>query len=147
MRRLFSILLVLLLLTGCAPQSAVPTAVPSAEPVPTLAPAPTPEPTAEDALHELLDDYAPQSLNMFRPFEPIVAATPTRKTFHQLALSWGVTPVLCPMMPSTEVLFYTAKNLAKEHMMLQSGDDIVITGGITNGQSGNTNTIKIDRID
>ena len=71
MHRLLSILLVLLLLTGCAPQSAVPTAVPSAEPVPTLAPAPTPEPTAEDALHELLDDYAPQSLNMFRPFEPI----------------------------------------------------------------------------
>ena len=71
MRRLLSILLVLLLLTGCAPQSAVPTAVPSAEPAPTLAPAPTPESTAEDALHELLDDYAPQSLNMFRPFEPI----------------------------------------------------------------------------
>ena len=32
------------------------------------------------------------------------------------------------------------------HMHLKDGDRIVITGGVTNGQSGNTNTIKIDHI-
>ena len=29
---------------------------------------------------------------------------------------------------------------------LKDGDRIVITGGVTNGQSGNTNTIQIDHI-
>ena len=31
-------------------------------------------------------------------------------------------------------------------MNLKSGDKLVITGGVTNGQSGNTNLIKIEEI-
>lgn len=33
-------------------------------------------------------------MSKFRPYQPIVAATPVEKTFHQLALSWGVYPVI-----------------------------------------------------
>ena len=54
--------------------------------------------------------------------------------------------MICEKFPSTEVLFYTAKKLAKQQMNLKSGDKLVITGGVTNGQSGNTNLIKIEEI-
>jgi len=44
------------------------------------------------------------------------------------------------------VLFYTARQIARDTMRLQKEDKIVITGGVTNGVSGNTNLIKIDKI-
>ena len=42
--------------------------------------------------------------------------------------------------------FYTAKKTAKEHLQLQSGDEIIITAGLTNGQSGTTNLLKVETI-
>jgi pyruvate kinase len=50
------------------------------------------------------------------------------------------------MYPSTEVLFYSAMQITKKAMKLKKGDRIVITGGVTNGQSGNTNLIKVENI-
>ena len=50
------------------------------------------------------------------------------------------------MFNSLDVLFYTAQKMAKSTMDLQKGDRIVITGGVTNGSSGNTNLIKVETI-
>ncbi len=36
--------------------------------------------------------------------------------------------------------------MAKEKLHLQPGDKIVITGGLPNGKSGNTNLIKVEEI-
>ena len=76
----------------------------------------------------------------------ILGVTTSEKTFRKLALSWGVTPVLCEPLNSTDVLFYRAKQLAKEAFDLRCGDLIVVTGGITNGHSGNTDLIKVEKI-
>ena len=86
-------------------------------------------------------------VSRFRPPIDIVGVTTDPRTWRKLALSWGVTPVLCEALPSTEVLFYTAKKLAKAALDLQPGDRIVITGGVTNGTSGNTNLIKVEQYD
>lgn len=86
-------------------------------------------------------------VSRFRPPIDIVGVTTDPRTWRKLALSWGVTPVLCEALPSTEVLFYTAKKLAKAALELQPGDRIVITGGVTNGTSGNTNLIKVEQYD
>lgn len=85
-------------------------------------------------------------VSRFRSPVDILGITTDRKTWRKLALSWGVTPVLSEKFDSTDVLFYTAKHLAKETFSLKKGDHIVITGGITNGTSGNTNLIKIEMI-
>ena len=53
---------------------------------------------------------------------------------------------MCEVYPSVEVLFYTAKRVAREAFHLTPGDRIVITGGATNGCSGNTDLIKVDTV-
>ncbi len=85
-------------------------------------------------------------VSRFRPPVDILGITTDEKTWHKLSLSWGVIPLLCEEMPSIEVLFYTALNLAKKTLPLEKDDKIVITGGVTNGKSGNTNLIKIETI-
>ena len=82
----------------------------------------------------------------FRSPVDIIGLCVNEKTYRCLALSWGVTPVMSELYPSIEVLFYKAKSIAQETLSLSSGDKVLITGGMTNGISGNTNTIRIETV-
>ncbi len=93
-----------------------------------------------------LSGMTARMVSRFRSPVDIIGLTVNEKTWRQLALSWGVTPVMCERFDSSEVLFYTAKRLAAATFHLMEGDRIVITGGMTNGVSGNTNLIKVDTI-
>ncbi len=83
-------------------------------------------------------------VSRFRSPVDIIGLSVKEKTWRQLSLSWGVTPLLCEVYPSPEVLFYTAKCIAKEALNLEKGDTIIITGGTTTGETGNTNTIRVE---
>lgn len=85
-------------------------------------------------------------VSRFRPPMDILGITTNEKTYRKLALSWGVTPIMCEELPSTDILFYTAMKLTKSELNLSNGDKIVITGGVTNGKSGNTNLIKVETL-
>ena len=45
-------------------------------------------------------------MSKFRPIQPIVASTPNQLTFHQLALSWGVYPVLALRQENLDKTMY-----------------------------------------
>ncbi len=85
-------------------------------------------------------------VSRFRSPVPIIGMTVDLKGWYKLALSWGVIPVLCSKFTSTDVLFYHATLETKRILDLNDGDSIVLTGGRTTGQSGNTNTIKVETI-
>ena len=85
-------------------------------------------------------------ISRFRPPVEILGLTTSETSMRKLALSWGVTPALTDAYTSTDVLFYVATQMAKEKLHLQPGDKIVITGGLPNGKSGNTNLIKVEVI-
>jgi len=85
-------------------------------------------------------------VSRFRAPIDIIGLTTNVRAWRKLALSWAVTPVMSEEFPSTEVLFYHAGNTAKSIYRLAPDDKIVITGGITNGKSGNTNLIKIHTV-
>ncbi len=85
-------------------------------------------------------------VSRFRPAVPLIGITTSEKTWRRLSLSWGVIPVMCESFNSTDVLFYSAARIAKDTLHLAKGDKIVMTGGVTNGQTGNTNLIKVDII-
>ncbi len=85
-------------------------------------------------------------VSRFRCPVDIMGATTDEKVWRKLNLSWGVTPVLCEEYNSVEVMFYTALNKAKTIFDLKKNDNVVLTGGQINGKPGNTNIIKIEKI-
>ena len=93
-----------------------------------------------------LSGMTARMVSRFRPPVDILGLTTSEKTWRKLALSWGVTPALCEVYDSADVLFYTAKHVTTETFRLKSGDKIVITGGMVNGRTGNTNMIKIETV-
>ncbi|MCR5738137.1 MAG: pyruvate kinase [Eubacterium sp.] len=93
-----------------------------------------------------LSGMTARMISRFRSPADILGITTDEKTWRKLALSWGVTPLMCEKFNSTDVLFYNAKMLAKDALNLKKDDKLVITGGLTNGVSGNTNIIKIETI-
>ena len=85
-------------------------------------------------------------VSRFRTPVNIIGMTTDRKIWRRLSMSWGVTPVMADQFPTMDVMFYYAQKAATDVLGLQSGDNIVLTGGPINGQHGNTNTIKIETI-
>ena len=87
-----------------------------------------------------------RGISKYRPFEPIVAATPVEKAYHQLALSWGVYPVLALNQNNTDDLFLHAVDCARNLDLVQTGDLVVITAGVPLSVSGTTNLLKVQTV-
>ena len=85
-------------------------------------------------------------VSRFRCPVDIIGMTTSEKVWRKLNLSWGVTPVMCEEFSSMEVMFYHAMNQAKSIFKLKKDDTVVLTGGLINGQVGNTNVIKVERV-
>ena len=83
-------------------------------------------------------------ISRFRGPTDIIGLTTNERAYRKLALSWGITPIMSEVYESTDVLFYHALQVSRKVMQLEKGDKVIITGGIINGRSGNTNTIKVE---
>ena len=82
-------------------------------------------------------------ISKFRPGVPIVAFSPIKQTAQQLALSWGVTPIIIPHLGSLDELLEIAPNYLLTIGLIKKGDTIVITAGVPVGSPGRTNMIKV----
>ena len=79
-----------------------------------------------------------------RPRRPIVALTHKDWAMRQLALEWGVTPLLIAESPDIEQLWSESIRAAREAGFLEAGDRVVITAGTAVNIPGSTNVIKVD---
>lgn len=85
-------------------------------------------------------------VSRFRCPVDIIGMTTSRKSFRKLNMSWGVTPVLCEKYDNMEEMFNNDLVKAEEVFHLVKGDNVVLTGGLVDGNSGNTNLIKVESI-
>ncbi len=86
-------------------------------------------------------------VSKYRPPMPIVACTYDPHTYQQLALSWGVTPVMVEQQTETFALFNAAMEGALRHSgFLKPGDLVVLTAGVPLGVSGTTNLLKVETV-
>ena len=86
-------------------------------------------------------------VSRFRCPVDIIGMTTSAKVWRKLNLSWGLTPVMCGVYDSMEEMFSNSVREATDALGLKAGDNVVITGGLVNGTSGNTNLIKVETIE
>ena len=93
-----------------------------------------------------LSGHTAGMVSRFRCSADIIGMTTSEKGWRKLNMSWGVMPVLCEKFDSMEEMFLSALRRAEEVLHLEDGDNVVLTGGRIDGNTGNTNTIKVERI-
>ncbi len=83
----------------------------------------------------------------YRPSVPIIAFSPALATARQLALVWGVQPVLIDReYQSTDELIKKCKELALASGLVQSGETVIVAAGLPPGAPSSTNLIKVELI-
>jgi pyruvate kinase len=86
-----------------------------------------------------------QMVSRFRCPVDLIGMTTSQRAWYRLNLSWGITPVLSEEFNSVDVMFYHALNHAKRIFQPEKGENVVLTGG-SSCQSGNTNTIRVEKV-
>jgi pyruvate kinase len=81
-----------------------------------------------------------------RPPVPILAVTTETTTFRQLALVWGVVPILVDRVPGYDAMLAVVRDLILKREYAKPGDRIVMTAGVPWEVSGSTNLIKVEEV-
>ena len=81
-----------------------------------------------------------------RPPVPILAVTTETTTFRQLALVWGVMPILVDRVPGYDAMLAVVRDLILKREYAKPGDRIVMTAGVPWEVSGSTNLIKVEEV-
>ncbi len=84
-----------------------------------------------------------RNVSKYRPETPIIAATPEKRTYHQLSLSWGVFPVMTKYQRTSDDLLNHAVACAKKTDIVEDGDCVVTVAGIPLATTGSTNLLKV----
>ena len=79
----------------------------------------------------------------FRPDVQIIGATPNQKAYHQMALEWGIEPLLSLQKDRLLELIRHVAEVAIDRGIIHEGAMLVVTAGIPLGKSGDTNMIRI----
>mgnify|MGYP002914114452 FL=1 len=87
--------------------------------------------------------YTARRMSKFRPDIMIIGATPYEKTYQQLSLVWGVTPLMANYRYEIEELFGHCARKALRAGLIEEGSNIVISAGVPVDVPGNTNIIRV----
>jgi len=79
-----------------------------------------------------------------RPRRPIVGLSHHQTSVQQMALEWGVTPVMMPQTENVEDLWSRSLEQALKSGVVEAGDRVVTTAGTAVNLPGTTNVIKVD---
>lgn len=88
--------------------------------------------------------WSAKVMSKYRPNAPIFALTPLQSTFNQLALYWGITPVICPLGKSTDqMLEYGEQILLKKGFVRKGETVLIIAGGTAKHKASNMLKIMV----
>ena len=77
---------------------------------------------------------------------PILALTPDKETYNQLALSWGIESMIMPMVSHTDEMVKQVDTLLVESGRGVVGESVMIVAGSPPGIPGSTNAMRVHRI-
>jgi len=76
----------------------------------------------------------------------MLAITPEVATYNQLALSWGVEPIISPIVQHTDEMVIQVDTILIESGRVQKGENVVIVAGAPPGIPGSTNAMRVHRV-
>ena len=82
-------------------------------------------------------------VSKYRPDCPVIALTPSFSTWRELALVWGVYPLVCPFTTDVEESVSNSLSLVEQEGLIKGGDNVVFTSGIPLGVPGSTNLLQV----
>lgn len=85
-------------------------------------------------------------VSSYRPPVPVVAISDQPRTYRQLALVWGVVPVLCRAEVSYTNMLACARQFLVDSGMARPGEKIVVTLGYPFHVSGTTNMLRVEEV-
>lgn len=91
--------------------------------------------------------HAARLLSRLRPKMPIYAFLSDERLYHQLALNWGVIPLLhSGKGQRLDAVVEEAISICVKKGLLKKGDKVVIVAGLPLAQQGTTNMIRVETI-
>lgn len=90
--------------------------------------------------------FSARIVSSFRPPVPILAVTDSPYTYHQLALVWGVVPLLCDADPTFDEMLACARRASLQQRLAKEGDRIVLTAGLPMNVPGTTNLLRVETL-
>ena len=85
-------------------------------------------------------------VSSYRPPVPILGVCDDEHTWRQLALVWGVHPVLFKDEPGYEAMLECARRYLLSNRMAKPGQRIIVTAGIPFHVAGTTNMLRVEEI-
>jgi pyruvate kinase len=82
-----------------------------------------------------------------RPSAPILAITPSLRSFRQMSVVWGVVPHLSDDIHSTDEMVTVASKAIRERGLGLPDSRFVITAGVPFGMRGTTNLIRVEKME
>ena len=77
---------------------------------------------------------------------PILAITPDVGTYNRLALSWGVEPLVTPMVKHTDEMVLQADKMLIDGKRASIGEPVMIVAGSPPGIPGSTNAMRVHMV-
>ena len=77
---------------------------------------------------------------------PILAMTPDQSTLNRLSITWGVEPLLAPMVKHTDEMVMQVDNLLINSNRVKRGELVLIVAGSPPGIPGSTNAMRVHKV-
>ena len=77
---------------------------------------------------------------------PMIAITPEHHVFNQLALSWGVQPMISELVSTTDEMVRQADKIVLRHNLAEKGNLVVIVAGSPPGIPGSINAMRVHKV-
>ena len=77
---------------------------------------------------------------------PILAMTPDQSTLNRLSITWGVEPMLAPMVKHTDEMVMQVDNLLINSNRVKRGELVLIVAGSPPGIPGSTNAMRVHKV-
>lgn len=85
-------------------------------------------------------------ISRLRSAIPIIAITPESGTYNRLALTWGVEPLVTPMVKHTDEMVLQADKMLIDGKRAAIGEPVIIVAGSPPGIPGSTNAMRVHTV-